>query len=71
MQNMTTTKKLRTTRTIEKVDTWEECRDICNSDDHCDQFNYKVTSKALRINVGSFSVIVIYLQLVSSLPSAI
>ena len=44
MQNMTTTKKLRTTRTIEKVDTWEECRDICNSDDHCDQFNYKVTA---------------------------
>ena len=44
MQNMTTTKKLRTTRTIEKVDTWEECREICNSEDDCDQFNYKVTS---------------------------
>ena len=56
MKNMTTTKKLRTTRKIEKVDTWEECREICNAEDDCDQFNYKVTS----IPTHSFQVLKTY-----------
>ena len=41
-QNKEATKKNKIRRTIRRVATWQDCREECNKDDNCVQFNFKV-----------------------------
>ena len=41
-ENKVLSRKLKISKTIRRVATWEDCREKCNNYDKCDHYNFQV-----------------------------